>query len=249
MSDDLFPNAVRGLTWTIARTPEFNTIVQTSPSFVETAIIQAQNPRRRWELKYDYIKDYDVQSALTPYTDFATLEAFFLSHYGQGVNFLFQDIWTPDYYQYPALSAPATPNLACQLQLVQDANTSIWYSPVQLKRGGTWYEDVDWVNTTDRSLYLYDNGVSVPIGPPSGSNAQLLGPGLAISGYSFAGMYFKWHYTPTGPITAQFHYNWRVKFDEDQQSFEKFMNALWTAGDRGGASIKLRSARAYAGAA
>lgn len=248
MSNDLYPNAVRGITWTVARTPEFNTIVQVSPSFMETSIIQAQNPRRHWELKYDYLKDRatDIPAGLT-YTDFQTLEAFFLTHYGQGDSFLFDDVKTPDDNVGPALVA-AAPNLAASLRLIQDPISGTWYSPIQIYRGGTWWEDIDYVDFT-RGMSVYANGVSKTVTNTSsgGYDCNLKGPGLAISGNSFAGMYLQWTGTPApiGPITASFYYYWRVKFDSDQQAFEKFMNSLWTAGDRGGASIKLRSTRSY----
>jgi hypothetical protein len=239
MSNDLYPNTIRGLRWTLVRTPEFSTIVQTSPSFHETTIIQATNPRWHWELKYNYLKDNvaDLVAGLS-YTDFATLRAFFLKHYGQGDNFLFNDLVTPDYSVGPALIT-AAPNLDAQLQVMYNTADGYYYSPLQVKRGGTYYEDIDYVNG---AISVYENGTSsIYAGSP-------LGPGLAIPGFSFAGMYLKWSaaHTPVAPVTAQFSYYWRVRFSSDQQEFEKFMHMLWAAGDRGGASIKFRSARAYA---
>lgn len=243
MSDDLYPNTVRGLTWTMVRTPEFNTIVQTAPSFHETTIVQAVNPRWHWELKYDFLKDNaaDLVSGLS-YTDFETMRAFFLSHYGQGINFLFNDTKTPDYAVGPALIG-ASPNLNAQLQVVYNTDDSKYYAPLQIKRGGVYYEDVDYLNG---SIAVYGNGTVI-----SGTNYTTGGPGLAIPGYSFAGMYLKFNsaYTPSAPVTAAFAYYWRVRFESDRQEFEKFMHMLWTAGDRGGAAIKFRSARAYAAGA
>ena len=96
------------------------------------------------------------------------------------------------------------------------------------------------------SYQWYKNGTVI-----SGTNYTTGGPGLAIPGYSFAGMYLKFNsaYTPSAPVTAAFAYYWRVRFESDRQEFEKFMHMLWTAGDRGGAAIKFRSARAYAAGA
>lgn len=239
MSDDLYPNTIRGLTWTVTRSPEFKTIVQTSPSFHETTIIQATNPRWNWELKYDYLKDNiaDLVTGLV-YTDFETLLTFFLNHWGQGTNFLFNDIVTPAYYVGPA-KIGAAPNLDAQLQVFLNTVDSKYYSPLQIKHGGLWYEDVDYLNG---AIAVYGNGTVI-----NASSYTIGGPGLAIPGYSFAGMYVKFNYgyTPATPITAQFSYCWRVRFDSDRQDFEKFMNMLWTAGERGGAAIKFRSARAY----
>ena len=239
MSNDIYPNTIRGIGWSVLRTPEFNTIVQTSPSFQETTIIQANNPRWHWELKYNYLKDNtaDLVSGLY-YTDFQTLLAFFLSHYGQGINFLFNDTQTPDYYVGPALIGVA-PNLNAQLQVIYNTADSYYYSPLQVKRGGVWYEDIDYLNG---AIAAYGNGTLI-----NSANYSVLGPGLGIPGYSFAGMYVKWTSLPAVPVTAQFNFCWRVRFDSDQQEFEKFLNMLWAAGgSTGGASIKFRSARAYA---
>jgi hypothetical protein len=237
MSNDVYPGTIRGLTWSVSRSPEFNTIVQTSPSFHDTTIIQALNPRWHWELKYDYLKDNiaDLVAGLS-YTDFMTLLSFILKHYGQGDDFLFNDNQTPDYYVGPA-KIDTTPNLDAQLQVVYDTDGGYYYSPIQVKRGGLWYEDIDYLNG---AIVVYENGTLA-------TAYTTAGPGLAIPGYSFAGMYVKWNggHTPTTPVTAQFSYYWRVRLESDRQDFEKFMNMLWAAGDRGGASIKFKSARAY----
>ncbi len=37
-------------------------------------------------------------------------------------------------------------------------------------------------------------------------------------------------YAPPTPITAQFNFYFRVRFESDQQEFENFMNELWTIG-------------------
>lgn len=242
MSNEIYPNAVRGLTWTVTRSPEFSTIVQSSPSLHETTIIQASNPRWHWELDYDYLKDNasDLAPGLT-YTDFQTLLAFFLKHYGQGDSFLFSDTQTPDYHIGPAMIA-GSPNLEAQLPLVQSSLSGNWYSPLQVKRaGGAFWEDIDYLNG---SINVYANGVF-----KSAAYYSIGGPGLAIPGASYAGMYIAWAGEQTPPITAQFDYCWRVRFESDRQDFEKFLSMLWSAGGRGGASIKLKSARAYTPAA
>jgi hypothetical protein len=76
------------------------------------------------------------------------------------------------------------------------------------------------------------------------------------------GLYLKWGSgtPPTGPITAQFDFYFRVRFTEDNQDFEKFLNVgaagKWVAGQGGGywtiggsesangsGQLKLRTAR------
>jgi hypothetical protein len=65
----------------------------------------------------------------------------------------------------------------------------------------------------------------------TGANYTLLGPGLAIPGSSFLGMYLLWTAgAPTGPVTAQFNFYFRVRLDSDTQTFDLFMQQLWTMG-------------------
>jgi hypothetical protein len=238
MSNDVFPNLVRGLTWNVTRTPEFSTIVQEAPNFVETRIMQARNPRWHYDLTFDYLKDIatDLAAGLS-YTDFKTLIAFWLGHYAQFDDFLVNDIWTPDNYVGPAMITGA-PNTDAQLQLIQDANTGTWYSPLQRKWAGAWLEDIADLNG---AVAVYANGTLT-------TDYTIGGPGLAISGYSFIGKYLQWNAEPTAPITAQFYFYWRSRFEDDQQDFDKWAGGLWTAGghkSQKSSSIKIKTTRSY----
>lgn len=52
---------------------------------------------------------------------------------------------------------------------------------------------------------------------------------------------------PAGPITAQFGFYYRLRFDSDMQDFEKFINQLWSIGGdyskNGSGMLKLTTAR------
>src|SRR5438132_566319 len=100
MSDLFFPSAVRGLTFTVGKTPEWSTIVQTSPSRYETRLAQMQNPIWSWTLNYDYLKDFEERSGLT-YTDLQNILGFYLARRGEFDSFLFVD--PDDPYDGPAL--------------------------------------------------------------------------------------------------------------------------------------------------
>ena len=91
-------------------------------------------------------------------------------------------------------------------------------------------------------IEVYDNGVL----QVAGTDYLLLGPGLALPGYSFMGLYLKWLHTPTGPVTANFYFYFRVRFAEDKQGFSQFLAQFWTAGggDAGTSTyLTLKSAR------
>lgn len=130
------------------------------------------------------------------------------------------------------------------LQLVNDGATSrTYYSPIQRNLGSQFLEDVTDLNPQDGSgLSVWANGVLQAGG---GTNYTLLGPGLAIPGYSFQGMYLKWAAAPTAPITAAFGWYFRVRFEDDKSDFEKFLLRLWTIGGAEGKSgagmVKLKT--------
>lgn len=240
MSNRVWPATVRGLTFTTLKQASSSTIVQSSPANIETRIAQSQNPTWRWSLIYNYLKDYsfDIVPGLFD-TDLRTMMGFVLGSQGRFDDFLYDDPY--DNTVGPGLLPGGTPNPQAALQLVQDPDSSIWYSPVQRNMGGQFFEDVADLNGT---LTAFANGIT-QIG--GGTNYTLLGPGLALSGFSFYGLYLRWVGTPSPPITAQFSFYFRVRFEMDDQDFEQFMQFLWTIGgpesNQGAGYIKLVTAR------
>ena len=236
LSPYVYPNFIRGIGFTVNRAPEFSTIVHSSPGFYESSISQAPNPRWHYELTYNYLKDnpLDIQIGVG-YPDFQVLQAFFLAQYGRGKDWLFDDDQSPDNYVGPGLT-DSYPNLDAQLQLVQDSNTSLWYTPIQRPWvGGMYNEDVSDLNG---AISLYANGTLKSLG----SDYVMGGPGLAIPGFSFSGLYAQWNSEPQIPITAGFYFYRRCRFDMDKWEMDKFMQWLWSAGGDqgfGGESVKF----------
>lgn len=141
-------------------------------------------------------------------------------------------------------SASGYPNPNAVLQVVTDG--TFFYSPVQRIMGGQFAEDVTDLNTTTVALQVWANGVLKTGG---GTDYTLLGPGLAIPGASYQGLYLKWvGGSPAQPVTATFKFYFRVRFEMDKQDFEKFLAFIWTIGGPGGKHgsglIKLISSRA-----
>lgn len=162
--------------------------------------------------------------------------------------------WT-DQGAYSSSGFPNAP--LAQLGLVNDGAGN-YYSPIQRTLDGLYYEDVTDLNG---SIAVYANGTLANVGTSSGQY-EVLGPGLALPGYSFMGLYLKWGGNaapPTGPITAQFNFFFRVRFESDEQDFERFLNTgqsaiankhnggYWTIGgseaQNGSGTLKLTTAR------
>ena len=89
----VWPNAIRGLTWTVNRSFTFNTIIPDSANQLEIAIANSPNPLWTWEFIYDYIKNdaADIQSIYWPYTDLQTFIGFLMARQGRYDEFLFYD--------------------------------------------------------------------------------------------------------------------------------------------------------------
>lgn len=229
-----------GLTYPVLRAINFDTLVQGSANKYEVRLPQMVNPFRQWELIYDFLRDF-LYGGFTA-TELAMLEDFFMYQNGQAGSFLYLD--PDDNYVGPAMVS-GSPNVPmAQLSLVSDGAGN-YYSPLQRTRSGLFYEDVTDLNTgsTGSALAVYADGTIT-------TNYTLLGPGLALPGASYMGMYLKWAAMPTAPITAQFNFYFRVRFQSDQRDMEKFSNKFWTIGGsesrNGNGYVKLQTARPVA---
>lgn len=256
MSNAVYPNGLRGLAWPVMKSASFDTILQSSAAKVEMRIAQTRNPVWNWTLIYNYIKDrpYDLFPTSGGYTDYAILQDFYNSRQGRFDDFLFDDV-SRDFVGSALITSGGVlvPNLQSQLQLVNDGAGN-YYSPIQYSYAGGFYEDVTDINplasggstTSGQGLTICANA-AIQRGYPTFADYTVGGPGLSIPGYSFSGLYAKWVAQPTPPITAQFYFYYRVRFDMDLVDFEEFMNQLWTAGGpdtrNGTGYVKLITAR------
>ena len=175
----------------------------------------------------DFLHDF-FWGSFTTVSELRTLMGFLNGQYGQAASFLFTD--PDDNYVGPALVPVAlTPNVPlAELQVVNNGVT--YYSPIQRTLDGIAFEDITDLNG---GITVYANGVLQTLG----TNFTLNGPGLAVPGASFMGMYLTWLGTPAQPVTAQFNYYFRVRFADDSLDFEKFLgvgSADFIAGQGGG---------------
>lgn len=231
MGNAVFPAKVRGLDFTVGKTAELSTIVQQGPSKVETLIAQMYNPLWHYSLVYNYLRDDpdNIAVGLTD-TDLRTMLGFYLQRSGAGDDFLFDDI---------------DDNSVEDQELTVVTDGSFFYSPIQRNMGG-FLEDITDLNSVI-PLVVKANGVTKTLT----THYTVEGPGLAISGYSYRGLYIKWVAgspltAPADPVTATFGFYQRVRFEEDKLSFDRFWKKAWTIGGgnaRGSSELRLVSSR------
>jgi Conserved hypothetical protein 2217 (DUF2460) len=242
-----------GLTLTVLKTPKFNTDVESAPNGYESRLSQTTNPVWEFQLIYDFLHDF-FWGSFTTVSELRTLMGFFNQMYGQAGAFLFTD--PDDCYVGPALTAGDEPNVPlAQLAIVTDGAGN-YYSPIQRTLNGVVYEDITDLNG---AIAVYADGDLASVGTGSGEY-EVMGPGLAIPGFSCMGLYLKWGSEPAAPVTAQFNFYFRLRFAADNQDFEKFLNegttgafvagqggGYWTIGgsegQNGAGQLKLRTAR------
>lgn len=242
MSNDLFPQGIFGLLPNIPKSYEQPAIIQpgVDPSNT-TRLALTLNPIRRWEFSFEQLFDDPLVNPAFVYSELKTLLGFCLAH-GQTTDFLLDD--PSENFVGPALNpADSSPNLQARLQLVTDG-ASNFYSPIQQNIGGQFFEDVTDLGVGGITVYANSELMLQPDHDTGDYTVE--GPGLAIPGYSFAGPYLKWNAPPAEPITAQFNFLFRVRFESDKFVFEQFLRGLFTAGgseSTNSSSLKLVTER------
>lgn len=186
MSLDVFPSNLRGLTYPVEKTSEFNTLVQSAPNLLETTVAQTRNPVWEWQFIYDVLWDDDAHK-IAGYADYRRLQGFILKQGGRASEFLYTD--PTDNAVGPALIS-GVPNTMAQLQLLDDG-AGHYYSPIQRSFGGQFLEDITDLNG---AFAVYANAVLKTV---SAGDYSIIGPGLALPGQSFMGLVVAW--TAPGP--------------------------------------------------
>jgi hypothetical protein len=172
----------------VLKTSDFSTVIQKSPGGSETAIAQTYNPIWHFQLSYEQLFN-DLRNPAYSFSELDTLMGFVLSMKGQ--------------YDYFVIDDPEDDTVVNQqLQLVNDGFGS-YYSPIQRNKGGQFFEDVTDLNPLNMSgLVVKANGVTKTVG----TDFTIVGPGLGIPGYSFAGLVIAWTAVTSGYWTASHAY-------------------------------------------
>lgn len=90
MSNVLFPK-IRGLGWSVVKTPTFNTEIQQSLAGREVRIQNFQNPLWEWALTFEYLLNDPKFRDDTTYTPLEQLVGFYLARGGQFDDFLLNE--------------------------------------------------------------------------------------------------------------------------------------------------------------
>lgn len=136
MSDAIFPTVV-GISWNVARVPEFRTKIQKAVSGRELRLAFMSSPMYTFKMSYEVLR----QDALTD--DLKTIGGFFLNRKGSFESFLYKD---QSDYQVTAAVFGVGNGTKTQFQLARPYGVS----------GSQFYEEVQNVNGTPS---IYKNGV------------------------------------------------------------------------------------------
>ena len=219
MSLPIFPS-LPGLTFTSVKTPNFSTLTEDASSGYEVRLSTYSNPIWKWQLIFDFLHDF-FWGSFTTVSELRTLMGFFNAQNGSAASFLYTD--PDDNYVGPALNGSSPNAPLAQLQLVSDGAGN-YYSPVQRTLDGVAFEDITDLNG---AIAVYLNGTLATAGTAI-NQYQLLGPGLAIPGYSFLGMYLKWG--PGAPAWQTSHtYALNALILDGAGHIQKATGAAWQA--------------------
>lgn len=207
MTDPVFP-ALPGLAWSVTKTPSFMTRKQSAISGRELRLLDQIVPTWEWTLVYDFLRDQNDTRA------------------GAGLGSGYDELRTlagfflarHGSFQAFVFDDPADDTTAGETIGTGDGTTTAF----QLVRTfGGFAEPITAPNIVSA---VRDNGTTVP------------GTGYAVN--SATGIV-----TFTAPpaaghvLTADFTYRFRVRFSDDNATFENFMYQLWSL-----KQIKFRSA-------
>jgi hypothetical protein len=214
MSNSVFPN-LPGLMWGFTRSRVFDTVLYPSaaPGY-ETAISKGPDPTFLFKLQYEFLRNKPSLDELS------TLIAFFDLMKGAFDSFLL-DLSS-------LTKNPADASITGQV-LTVDANN---YAPL-----------VQNVTTTPETIYEVNaiaqvkaNGVVVP--PTIGGNHNVAptsghwsywdaSPTRTYGGASYPGVVIQFGSAPAAPVTIDFSWYYRVRFEKDNADFDAFMFELY----------------------
>ena len=208
MSYQVYPgiNVIRGLTWKITRTPQWDTLAQRMSSGKEFRLSYYQYPLWKWELEYNYLLDNpnNLVSGNVD-TDLVILQGFFNQMAGQFQVFLFDDVNLGD-----QPGAGPWDSVAGQGFGTGDGTTTTF----QLIRTSGGFTEAIQAPYTVPEPQVYDNGAAKSYGTDYSVDA-------------FGNVIFAVAPLAGHALTADFGYYWPVRFGSDELDFETQLYQLW----------------------
>jgi hypothetical protein len=212
MSNALFPT-LPGLMWGMTLSDVFNTqIYQTALPGSETRISKGPDPTFAIKLEYEFLRNYPGLDELN------TLRAFFSARKGQFDSFLLDPT--------SLTKNPIDSSIAGQVLTVDGNN----YASLIRTEGGN-PETIYEVNTITN---IYANGSPITPGgvpntvPIAGQWNYWTASGSRTYGSaSYPGVVIQFGSSPTLPVTADFSWYYRVRFEKANADFDAFMFELY----------------------
>jgi hypothetical protein len=210
MSIAVFPH-LYGLAFDVKRTTSTGTVVQPSWSLrKETRLRRDPNPINKFSLHYVILDDGLARNSLNK------LDGFFRSRTGGFDSFLLDLDDVSGSTSGTIIGQSLTPDGSGFAPFVRSIDTA--------------------TETIFELAGVNGNPGSAPVVKMSGtplttspSQYTIHGPGVAGTGVTYPGMVAEITASITGPITANFSWYYRVKFDQDETEYEMFHYLLYGA--------------------
>jgi len=214
MSTELFPT-LPGASWEVKMKDEFGTLIQkaAAPGF-ETRLLLGPDPLIHFELDFSWLrqKSYDAMV-----DELHRFRGFFRARHGDFESFLLS---LPPFSENPDDGAVAGQALA------PDAN---FIAPLVVTREGydeNIYEAAGVNGNPGVAPVVNNDGVPLT----AGTDYNIVGPGYALDGVTYPGLAVQFLIDPTGfTMTADFSWYYRVRFEQSDQQFDKFLALLYSA--------------------
>ncbi len=213
MSSAVFPQ-LRGLQWNVGRQPIFDTLTYGSSSGYEVRVSKYPDPKWLYKLEYNHLRN-----GYSNVDDLNTLLGFFLARQGSYDSFL---------VNLADLTLNAADGTTTGQSLTVDGNN---FAPLVHSLGSSG------VTETIYELHgvpvIKGNGSTIPltghnVNPASGHWSYWDASATrTYGGTSYPGVVIAFGSTPAAPVTADFSWYQRMRFEKDNAEFEAFMYQLY----------------------
>jgi hypothetical protein len=212
MSNVQFPH-IHGVSWEMKKTLVTGTTIQSAYALGhETRISRGPDPLSKFTLAYTILDDGLAHDSLNK------LEAFFRDRRGAFDDFLLSVDDVTKTTHGTVTGQALTASGAGNAPFVRSIGTSGSFETIFELAG---------VNGNPGSAPVVKmSGTPLTLSPVQ---YAIAGPGVAVSGTTYPGMVAEISASITGPITSDFTWYYRVRFEQDEQELDLFHYLLWKA--------------------
>jgi Conserved hypothetical protein 2217 (DUF2460) len=217
MSNVRFPK-LRGLHWDLKLKDEFSNIIQpaATPGF-ETRLSLDPDPIIHFDLGYEFLRQPGFAGHLDQAEELMNIRGFHRARKGDFDSFL---LYAPDVTENPDDGA-----IVAQV-LVPDANNIAPLVVVRAGLGENIYEVAGVNGNPGTAPVIKKDGTALTIT----TDYSILGPGYALAGATYPGLAVQFVASTVGhTMTADFSWYYRVRFEQGEQEYNKFLTLLYEA--------------------